>query len=133
MRYLFFDDLTPLFNLDEQLDILEEMTEPKFWVLQGDDCKGWKNVSDSGKYKWRGGTWKKYWEKYSHKKWPLQCRMKGCTDCAEDGAHIFQKNGKQYIIPMCAHFNRGRSDEFFDLNVGTVAVEIDLNQVYRVK
>ena len=58
--------------------------------------------------------------------------MKYCTDCAEDGAHIFQKDGKQYIIPMCAHFNRGRSDELFDVNVGTVAVEVDRSQVIEV-
>ena len=133
------EDLDRLFDLDGQIELLREKLEadsfkkPHVWILRGKDCKGWKNVPDSGKYRWKYGSWKDYWEEYSPEEWPLQCRMKSCTDCAEDGAHIFQKNGKQYIIPMCAHFNRGRSDELFDVNAGTIAVAIDRKQTYRVK
>ena len=136
MRIIKYSDaFDELFDLDYQIESLKELVdaEPEVLVLTGDDCKGWRNVPNSGKYKWKNGTWKAYWEKYSKgRKWPFQCRMKYCTDCAEDGAHIFQKDGKQYIIPMCAHFNRGRSDELFDVNVGTVAVEVDRSQVIEV-
>ena len=123
MRYLNFESLEEFWGLNYQIESLKEFVdaEPEVLVLYGKDCKGWRNVPNSGKYKWKNGTWKEYCETYSHKKFPDYCSIKYCTDCAEDGAHMFQKDGKQYIIPMCAFHNRGRSDEPFNLNVGSHA------------
>ena len=99
MRIIKYSDaFDELFDLDYQIESLKELVdaEPEVLVLTGDDCKGWRNVPKSGKYKWKYGTWKEYWEKYSHKKFADYCSIKYCTDCAEDGAHMFQKDGKQF-------------------------------------
>ena len=60
MRIIEYSDaFDELFDLDYQIESLKELVdaEPEVLVLTGDDCKGWRNVPKSGKYKWKNGTW----------------------------------------------------------------------------
>lgn len=60
------------------------------------------------------GTWKKHWIKFSGKKWPDKCMVKGCDAPATLGAHITKVGErKEYIIPACEGCNQ--SSEAFQL------------------
>ena len=49
------------------------------------------------------GPWKEIWKKYSGtREWPKICRVLGCSNKTEVGAHVgINTNQKHYILPVC--------------------------------
>jgi len=56
------------------------------------------------------GPWRSHWEQKSGKTFPKKCKIKGCGNKADLGAHIrnlsTKKSNKQYIIPACYGCNK---------------------------
>ena len=95
----------------------------------------WYHVEGSGNEHYRGGSWKKYHEERSGKKWPAECCICGCTDKATDGAHVEKRDGsyrgEKFIAPICDSHNRAKNTVTpVTLNVGTILVPIDYSDVY---
>ena len=83
--------------------------------------KGWKNKSGTGNRACSCGTWKQHWINFSHKKWPSQCSVIGCTNVPTLGAHVYHSNVEgERIVPMCNLCNQ-KNDEF-SLRDGTIPV-----------
>ena len=90
----------------------------------------WYHVEGSGKQKYIGGSWKKFHEERSGRKWPERCCICGCTNDATDGAHVKKidllSTSGEYIAPICDSHNRARDTSTpIKLNVGTVLVPVD--------
>lgn len=68
---------------------------------------GWKNKRGTGYRNCKCGSWKDHWINFSHKNWPDQCSVLGCTNPAKLGAHVINNlvSGEQ-IIPMCEECNK---------------------------
>ena len=81
---------------------------------------GWKNKGGTQDRDAPGGSWKKYWESQTDQEWPDICCVKGCTNKATDGAHMYYpKVGRsEFIIPTCHHCNM-QYDAIFDLKKST--------------
>ena len=63
------------------------------------------------------GGWRAYWEKHMNPQgytWPTNCCIKGCTNPATMGAHIYlKKNQQNFILPTCVPCNN-KKDEHYD-------------------
>ena len=82
----------------------------------------WKNKNGTSNRKCKCGSWEKHWMNFSETKWPDKCSVKGCTNKAELGAHVYEEGTpKEYIIPMCKECNQ-RTDEF-DIKKGITPVD----------
>lgn len=89
---------------------------------------GWKNKNGTSDRSCYCGTWKQHWINYSKKNWPLICSVKGCSNSAEVGAHVYNTNisKKEYIVPMCKSCNR-LTEEFY-LNKDVVLVNANVSE-----
>jgi hypothetical protein len=89
----------------------------------------WKNIHGMGDFKPPEGhtNFLEFYEKESGHSTKI-CKVKGCTNGAEMGAHIkkvklrVNQDNSWYVIPMCKTCNC-REDEF-ELNVDAFPVEI---------
>lgn len=72
----------------------------------------WKNKGGTGQRTCRCGSWAKHWLKFSNKKWPASCSVRGCSNYPTLGAHIYNPNEVgEWIVPMCDTCNK-RTDPF---------------------
>lgn len=92
-------------------------------TLGGDDMVS-HVVGSSG----QRGNWKKFWCDHTARKWPETCKIQGCSNDAEVGAHMWVKRCHQtFIIPTCQTCNKDGICDFpnwVSVNEGTVAVRI---------
>lgn len=81
-------------------------------------------VGSSGQH----NNWKKYWCDHTDRKWPKSCKIQGCGNSAEVGAHMYVKGKHQtFIIPACQTCNTDRIHDYpnwVSVNNGTVAVRV---------
>ena len=80
-------------------------------------------------------SWVKYWLAHSGRQWPNTCQIKGCSNQATLGAHIYiKRQGLQenFILPACIPCNNS-AEEHYDgantvyckPNAGSRAVWVD--------
>lgn len=75
-------------------------------------CDGWKNKAGTSDRTCTCGSWKQHWINYFDKEWPCVCAVKGCSNEATVGAHIYNSEVEgEKIAPMCASCNK-KTGEF---------------------
>ena len=86
------------------------------------------------------GNWKQYWMEHTDKPWPSgpnSCKIHGCPNEAEVGAHVWIKKEsgnitKQgFIIPTCSPCNTDGLHDFpnwVSVNQGTFAVRKEVHE-----
>ena len=76
------------------------------------ESTGWKNKNGTGDRSCKCGSWKNHWMMVSSKLWPRKCQVRGCSNGATLGAHVYNSEPcGEWIIPMCESCNK-RTDEF---------------------
>ena len=90
-------------------------------------ASNWKNKSGTGVRSCSCGSWKQHWINFSHKTWPMQCSVAGCTNAPSLGAHVINAavNGEK-IVPMCDSCNK-RTD-YFNLKGGITLVSANRSE-----
>ena len=74
--------------------------------------KNWKNKRGTGERTCRCGSWEQHWINYSHKHWPSECSVLGCSNEPTVGAHVINADVEgERIVPMCKVCNN-RTDYF---------------------
>ena len=70
-------------------------------------ARGWKNKKGTAEEKCVCDTWRDHWVKHSHKPWPEECSVLGCSNKAILGAHVINSEVEgTRIIPMCGSCNQ---------------------------
>ena len=75
-------------------------------------------------------TWKEYYIDHSDLGWPSTCRVFGCTNKAEVGAHMYRQDSadkSEYIVPLCSEHNL--SKEKFRLKLNTELISANQSKV----
>jgi len=108
------------------LDAFKGLPIPKCLKINDLNKKGWKNkIGTSDRKCPVCGSWKEHWIKLSRQEFDgLTCSKEGCSNKAEDGAHIIRQPNYQeeWIAPLCAKCNNPNNTEPFNLRVETILV-----------
>ena len=91
-------------------------------ICEKENGEIYRNVIGSDERKCSCGSWKEHWKKFSGKKWPSECSVKGCSESADLGAHVhIVGEKKEWIVPMCTNCNND-PDKTFQLKANTILV-----------
>ena len=82
---------------------------------------GWKNKGGTGQRSCKCKTWKQHWINNSGEAWPDKCSIRGCTNSATLGAHIYNPSVEgERIVPACDSCNKLENE--FSLKGGVTLV-----------